>query len=92
MLDKDVCEYALSCGYQKRNRAGIQRVTSMPARFVRLWGALEMDIQDLKQQSQAGNRYVFVMVDNANTLFTLVDNANTFFAHIPGTIEGDYGV
>lgn len=32
----------------------------LPARFLRPWEVLEMDIQDLHQTSSAGNRYLLV--------------------------------
>ena len=35
----------------------------MPARFLRPCRVLEMDTQDLKQESQDGNRYPLVVVD-----------------------------
>ena len=38
----------------------------MPARFLRPWEVLEMDIQDLKHESQDGNRYLLVVVDRAS--------------------------
>ena len=38
----------------------------MPARFLLPWEVLEMDIQDLKQESQDGNRYLSVVVDRAS--------------------------
>lgn len=38
----------------------------MPARFLRPWEVLEMDIQGLKQESRAGNRYLLVVVERAS--------------------------
>ena len=37
----------------------------MPAKFLRPWEVLEMDIQDLKQESRDGLRYLLVVVDRA---------------------------
>ena len=63
---RDVREYVLSCGCRRRKRANSQRIGMMPARFLRPWEVLEMDIQDLKQESQDGNRYLLVVVDRAS--------------------------
>ena len=38
----------------------------MPAKFLRPWEVLELDIQDLKQESQDGNRYLLVVADRAS--------------------------
>jgi len=65
-LVRDVREYVLSCGCRRRKRANSQRIAMMPARFLRPWEVLEMDIQDLKQESQDGNRYLLVVVDRAS--------------------------
>lgn len=65
-LIKDVREYVFSCGCRRRKRANSQRVAMMPAKFLRPWEVLEMDIQDLKQESQDGNRYLLVVVDRAS--------------------------
>lgn len=64
-LVKDVREYLLSCGCRRKKRANSQRVAMMPAKFLRPWEVLEMDIQDPKQESQGGNRYLLVVVDRA---------------------------
>ena len=65
-LVEGVRDYMLSCGCRRRKRASSQRVAMMPARFLRPWEVLEMDIQDLKQESQAGNGYMLVVVDRAS--------------------------
>ena len=65
-LVEDVREYVLSCGCRRRKKTSSQRVTIMPARFLRPWEVLEVEIQDLKQESQAGFRYMLVMVDRAS--------------------------
>ena len=38
----------------------------IPARFLRTWEVFEMDIQDLSQESQDGNRYLLFVVDRAS--------------------------
>ena len=38
----------------------------LPARFLRPWEVLEMDIQDMHQLSSAGNRYLLVVMDKAS--------------------------
>ena len=65
MLAKDVREYVLSCRY-KRKRANSQRTAMMHASFKRPWKLFEIDIQDLKQESKDGNRYLVVVADRAN--------------------------
>ena len=63
---QDVREYVLSCGCRRRKRARSQRVALMPARLLWPWEALEMDLQDMKQVSSAGNTYMLVVVDRAS--------------------------
>ena len=63
---QDVREYVLSCGCRKRKRARSQRVVIMPARLLWPWEVLEMDLQDTKQVSSAGNRDLLVVVDWAS--------------------------
>ena len=65
-LIKDMRGYVLSCGCRRRKRTSSQRVAMMPARFLRPWEVLEMDIQDLIQESQEGNRYLLVVVDRTS--------------------------
>lgn len=38
----------------------------LPARFLKPWEVLEMDIQDFHQLSSAGNRYLSVVLDKAS--------------------------
>ena len=40
----------------------------MFARILRPWEVLEVDIQDLKQESLSGDRYLLVVVDTASKL------------------------
>ena len=63
---QDVREYVLSCGCRRRKRARSQRVAMMPSRLLWPWEVLEMDLQDMKQVSSAGNRYLLVVVDRAS--------------------------
>ena len=43
-----------------------QRVAVMPARLLWPWKVFEMNLQDIKQVSSAGNRYLLVVVDRAS--------------------------
>ena len=63
---QDVREYVLSCGCRRKKRARSERVAMMPARLLRPWDMLEMDLQDMKQVSSAGNRYLLIVVDRAS--------------------------
>ena len=65
-LRKDVRQYVLSCGCRRRKRTNSRKVWMMPARFLRPWEVLEMDIQDFHQVSSNGNRYLLVVVDRAS--------------------------
>ena len=65
-LRRDVREYVLSCGCRRRKRSNSRKVWMLPARFLKPWEVLEMDIQDLHQVSSAGNRYLLVVVDRAS--------------------------
>ena len=38
----------------------------MPARFLRFWEVLEIDTQDLNQESRDGNRYFLVAVESVD--------------------------
>lgn len=64
-MRRDVREYVKSCGCRRRKRSSSRKVGMLPARFLRPWEVLEMDIQDLHQLSSAGNRYLLVVVDKA---------------------------
>lgn len=65
-LRRDVREYVLSCGCRRRKRSNSRKVWMLPARFLKPWEVLEMDIQDLHQVSAAGNRYLLVVVERAS--------------------------
>ena len=66
IVAQNVRDYALSCGCRRRKRAWSQRVAMMPARLLWPWEVLEMDLQDMKHVSSAGNRYMLVVVDGAS--------------------------
>ena len=66
MLAKDAGAYVLSCGCRRRERANSQRVAMMTARLLRPREIFEMDIPDLKQDSQDRNRYLLIVVDGAS--------------------------
>ena len=56
----------LSCGCRRLKRSTSQRVTMLPARFLKPWEVLEMDIHDMGARSEAGNKHILVLVDRAS--------------------------
>ena len=61
----------LSCGWRRLKRSTSQRVAMLPARFLKPWEVLEMDIQDMGAKSEAGNKHLLVIVDRPSKfLFT----------------------
>ena len=70
-LKSDVRNYVLSCGCRRLKKSTSQPVAMLPARFLKPWEVLEMDIYDIGVRSEAGNKYLLVVVDRANKiLFT----------------------
>ena len=65
-LKSDVRDYVLSCGCRRLKRSTSQRVTMLPARFLKPWEVLEMDIHDMGTRSEAGNRHLLVVVNRAS--------------------------
>ena len=65
-LKSDVQNYVLSCGCRRLKRSTIQRVAMLPARFLKPWEVLEMDIHDMGARSKAGNLHLLVIVDRAS--------------------------
>ena len=65
-LKSDVRDYVLSCGCRRLKRSTSQRVAMLPARFLKPWEVLEMDIHDMGARSEAGNRLLLVVVDRAS--------------------------
>ncbi|CAM9656982.1 unnamed protein product, partial [Sphacelaria rigidula] len=61
----DIRKYVLSCGCRRRKRTNSHTLAMRPARFLRAWEVLEMDISDMKQVSAPGNRYLLIIVDRA---------------------------
>ena len=64
-LKQDVRAYVRSCRCRLRKRQWSTQLRMLPARFLRPWEALEMDILDMKTVSYKGNRYLLVIVDRA---------------------------
>ena len=56
----------LSCGCQGNKRSTSQRVAMLPARFLKPWEILDMDIHDMGARSEAGNKHILVIVDRAS--------------------------
>ena len=54
-LKSDVRNYVLSCGFRRLKRSTSQRIAMLPARFLKPWEVLEMDIHDMGARSEAGN-------------------------------------
>ena len=65
-LKSDVRNYVLSCGCRRLKRSTNQRIAVLPARFLKPWEVLEMDIHDMGARSEAGNRHLLVIVDRAS--------------------------
>lgn len=59
-VTQSVTKYVLSCGCIWRKRARSQRVATIPARLLRPWKVLEMNLQDMKQVYSSGNRCLVV--------------------------------
>ena len=66
LLKGDVRDYILSCGCRRLKRSTSQRVAMLPARFLKFWVVLEMDIHDMGARSEAGNKHLLVIVDRAS--------------------------
>ncbi|CAM9586507.1 unnamed protein product, partial [Sphacelaria rigidula] len=64
-LFADTRKYVLSCRCRRRKRTNSHTLAMRPARFLRAWEMLEMDISDMKQVSASGNRYLLILVDRA---------------------------
>ena len=68
-LIKDVRDYVLSCGCRRRKRSASQRVAMLPSRFLRPGEVLEVDIQGMGVNSDAGNKVLLVAFDTASKFF-----------------------
>ena len=64
-LRSNIRDCMLSCKCRMTKRSTSQRVAMLPARFLKLWGVLEMDIHDMGARSEAGNKYLLVVVDRS---------------------------
>lgn len=64
-LKEDVNRYVRSCRCRMRKRQWSAQLHMLPARFLRAWEVLELDILDMKVVSNKGNRYLLVVVDRA---------------------------
>ena len=58
----------LSCGCRRLKRSTSQRVTMLPARFLKPWTVLEIDIHDMGSRSEARDKHLRVIVDRAGKL------------------------
>ena len=58
----------LSCRCRRLKRSTGQRVAMLPARFLKPWEVLEMDIYDMGARSEAENKHLFVIVDRASKI------------------------
>ena len=58
----------LSCGCRRLKRSTSQHVTMLPARFLKPWKVLEMDIHDMGARSEAWNKHLLVIVDRARKI------------------------
>ena len=56
----------LSCGCQRLKRSTSQRDAMLPARFLKPWEVLEMDIHDMGARSEGGNKHLLVIVDRVS--------------------------
>ena len=65
-LKRDVQDYVLACGCQRIKRSTSQRVAMLPARFLKFWDVLKIDIQDMGATPKAGDKYLLVVVDRAS--------------------------
>ncbi|CAM9802818.1 unnamed protein product, partial [Sphacelaria rigidula] len=64
-LCADTRKYVLSCECRRRKRTNSHTLALRPARFLRAWEVLEMDISDMKQVSASGNWYLLIIVNRA---------------------------
>ena len=71
-LKGDIRNYVLS--WLKRSTS--QRVAMLPARFLKTWEVLEIDIHDMGARSVAGNKYLLVIVDRASKFLFACPLAN----------------
>ena len=62
----DIRNYVLSCGCRRLKRSTSQRVAMLPARFLKPWEVLEMDIHGMGARSEAGNKHLLVAVYRAS--------------------------
>ena len=67
-LKSDGRDYVLSCGCRRIKRSTSQRSVFLPARFLKHWEVLEMGIHNKGTMSEAGNKYLLVVVDRASKL------------------------
>ena len=65
-LKSEVREYVLSYGCRRILRSTSQRVAILPARFLKLWEVLEIDIHDMRARSGVGNKNLLVEVDRVS--------------------------
>ena len=65
-LKQDVRHFVESCRCRMKKRQWSTQLRMLPARFLRAWEVLEMDILDMKVVSSKGNRYLLVVVDRAS--------------------------
>ena len=54
-LKNDARDYVLACGCRRIRSSARQRVAMLPARFLKFWDVLEMDIHDRGATSEAGD-------------------------------------
>ena len=64
-LKSDVRDYVLLCGCRRLKSSTSQRVAMLPARSLKSWEVLEMDIHDMGTRSKAGNKHLLYKVDRA---------------------------
>ena len=67
----------LSCGCRRLKGSTSQRVTMLPARFLKPWEVLEMGIHDMGARSEARNKHVLVVVDRASKFLFAYPLPNT---------------
>lgn len=54
-MGRDIREYVKTCGCRMRKRSNSRKVSMLPARFLRPWEVMEMNIQDMHQLSSASH-------------------------------------
>ncbi|CAB1106551.1 unnamed protein product [Ectocarpus sp. CCAP 1310/34] len=64
-LKKGVRRYVTSCRCRMSKRPSSAQLRMLPARFLRPWDVLELDILDMKTVANSGSRYLLVGVDRA---------------------------